>query len=67
MAFTTWSDLETKMKDDLAKNKWHVSSYTIRNRTTTYTSFAEFKEALDYVCRKASEERGDFCRRTYVV
>jgi hypothetical protein len=64
--FTTWSDLEQKMKNDLANNKWHVASYTIRNRTTTYQTFTEFKKALDYVSSQAALERGEVSKRTIV-
>jgi len=67
MAFTGWADLEAKMMDDLANKKWHVSSYTIRNKTTTYQTFSEFKEALDFVSEQAAFELGQISRRTRVI
>lgn len=66
MSFTSWTDLEIKMKDDMASGNWTVESYTIRNRTTTYRSFEDFKKAYDFVCEQAALERGDLCRRTSV-
>jgi hypothetical protein len=48
MAFTTWQDLYSKMLDDLASRNWRVASYQIEGRQVQYSSFEEFRKALDY-------------------
>ena len=67
MAFTTWTALKTAMLDDLAAGKWRVKSYQlgVDGPSTTYRSFADFKEALEYVTSKAGAEAGTAVGRTY--
>jgi len=65
MAFTTWAALKSKLLDDLESGAWKYKSYSIGGRTTTYSSFSEFKELLDFVEKKAAEEAGTFSARVY--
>jgi len=65
MAFTTWSALYTQMLDDMTSGSWRTASYSIGGRTRTYKTFAEFKEALEYVKGMADIDGGDQVARTY--
>lgn len=64
MAFTTWLDLKNRMLNDLASGAWHVQSYQVGDQETRYKSFAEFREALDFVTAQVAEESGGAIRRT---
>ena len=63
-AFTTWADLRTKMLDDLASGSWRTSEYTIPGRSVRKNSFADFREALEYVTMRADIEDGQVAART---
>jgi len=65
MAFTTWTALYNQMLDDMAGGSWRTASYSIAGRTRTFTSFAEFKEVLEYVKNMADSDGGDAVPRTY--
>lgn len=63
--FTTWTALKTTMLDDLASNSWRTAEYTVAGRQVKYRTFAEFKEALEYVTYMADQESGTVAGRTY--
>lgn len=65
MPFTTWGALKTQMLDDMTNRSWRVKTYEMDGQTTEYTSFTEFKKALDYVCLMAEQEAGTYSSRTY--
>lgn len=65
MAFTTWSDLYAEMLDDLQNRSWRVKSYAVGGRSVSYSSFDEFRAALEYARVKAAEETGTNVPRTY--
>ncbi len=65
MAFTTWQDLYEQMLADLASRNWRVASYQIEGRQVQYSSFEEFRKALDYVKQRADLEAGRVTGRTY--
>lgn len=63
--FTTWSALYTQMLDDLASGSWRTASYQIRDVQKQFTSFKQFKEALEYVRSMAEIVSGNVVGRTY--
>ncbi len=65
MAFTTWTDLLTAMRDDLASGRWRRKSYTIGDARVEYTSIQEFLDGLRWVESRAAIESGGFRARTY--
>lgn len=65
MAFTTWAAFLSQLKDDLVSGAWKYKSYSIDGRTTTYSSFSEFKSVLEFAEKKAAEEAGTFSARVY--
>lgn len=65
MTFTTWAALKTEMLNDLQTRSWRVKSYSIGGRSVSYSSFDEFRAALEYVSQKAAEEAGTYAPRTY--
>lgn len=65
MAFTTWSDLKTKMENDLADISWRHKKYEMDGMVMEYTSYQDFKAAYDDVCSRAALENGACCGRTY--
>lgn len=65
MAFTTWQALYNEMLNDLQTRSWRVKSYSIGGRSVSYSSFDEFKAALEYARLKAQEESGTHNPRTY--
>ena len=66
--FTTWSDLETQLLNDLADGAWRrTQSYTLAGRSVTYRSFLEFQQILAMVKKEAALERGGFAGRTYAA
>lgn len=67
MPFTTWSDLEKKMRDDLASGAWKVAGYSVNGQEMRYATFEQFKAAFDYVKSQAADERGEISRRTYAA
>ena len=67
MPFTTWSDLENKMKNDLASGAWAYSGYTVNGKEMRYATFTQFKAAFDYVRSEAARERGEVSPRTYAA
>ena len=66
MAFTTWSDLKTKMENDMADSSWRTKRYdSSEGLSMEYGSFSEFKDAHDFVCFRAELENGVAAGRTY--
>jgi hypothetical protein len=65
MAFTTWSDLKTKMENDIADRSWMCKRYEMDGDVMEYASLAEFKSTYDYVCFMAGLECGIPVGRTY--
>lgn len=67
MAFTTWAALKTSMLNDLASGSWKIKSYQLGadGPATTYRSFQDFKEALQYVESRAGIESSTAVGRTY--
>jgi hypothetical protein len=64
-AFTTWSALYQTMLNDMASGSWKTSEYALPNRSVKYRSWAEFRDALEYVKHQAEVETGDVVARTY--
>lgn len=56
MAFTSWSDLKSRMLDDLASGMWCKKSYKLGDVETVYRDFSDFKAAMEFVIQKAAEE-----------
>ena len=65
MAFTTWAALKTQMLDDMASGSWKSASYSMAGQSRTYTTFENFKAALEYVEYRAGQEAGTTPGRTY--
>ena len=67
MAFSTWTTLKTSMLNDLASGSWKIKSYQLGadGPATTYRSWDDFKQALEYVSSKAGEESSSTVGRTY--
>ncbi|MGE4293593.1 MAG: hypothetical protein AB7E32_15455 [Desulfovibrio sp.] len=63
--FTTWAALKTQLLDDFARGAHEQKSYTCENTTITFRDFAEFREMLEYVERRAAAETARPVRRTY--
>ena len=42
MAFTTWTDLYQRLKDDLSGGSWSVKSYEIDGVRREFRGFSEF-------------------------
>ena len=64
MAFTTWSDLAVKLRNDLATGNWRRKSYDVDGIRTEFVSPQEFMALLTDVERRAAEESSDYCSRT---
>lgn len=64
MAFSTWSDLHTKMLNDFASGNWRTKSYDFDGMRKEFVSPKEFLETLEYVKRQAASEEGSFPLRT---
>ena len=65
MPFTTWSDLKTKMENDMADLSWRYKKYETGDGTVVeYNTFSEFKSAYDHVCTMVAIEGGVACGRT---
>lgn len=62
-AFTSWSDLAQKLRDDLASGNFRtVGSYTLPGGgAVTYRTLKEFTDLLDMVEQRAAEEAGESC------
>lgn len=56
MAFTTWSDLLQKLKDDLAAGNWSTHSYTIDGVSREFRSISEFLALIQEVEQRANME-----------
>lgn len=65
MAFTTWAALYSSMLDDLATGSWRGKSFQVGDRTMTYRSFQEFRDALEYVKMMSQQEAGSLTARVY--
>lgn len=65
MPFTTWSDLKSKMENDMADLSWRRKKYETDGMVVEYSSFQEFKDAYDFVCLRAELENGVAAGRTY--
>jgi hypothetical protein len=66
-SFTTWTALRTQLLDDFARGAHVQKSYTCGETTITYRDFAEFREMLEYVERRAAAETDRPVRRTYAA
>ena len=56
MAFTSWNDLLTQLKNDLASGNWITRSYSVDGVTREFRSVSEFMALLQDVERRASAE-----------
>lgn len=56
MAFTTWSDLLQKLKDDLASGNWITRNYTVDGVSREFRSVSEFMALLQDVEQRANME-----------
>ena len=56
MAFTSWNDLLTQLKNDLASGNWITRSYSVDGVTREFRSVSEFMALLQDVERRASTE-----------
>ncbi|MDR2075604.1 MAG: hypothetical protein LBP61_01530 [Desulfovibrio sp.] len=64
MPFTTWSNLEAKMRDDYASGKWRTKSYDFDGMRKEFFTPAEFLKVFSDVEARAAAEQGDYCTRT---
>lgn len=64
MAFSTWSDLARRMRDDLAAGNWRMKSYDMDGMRREFVSPQEFLQMLDYAERRAAEEQTPFAARS---
>lgn len=68
MAFTTWAALYTSMLDDLASGNWRVREYEFAGgKRTQYSSFDDFKAALEYVKQQRDAGDSNFVGRSYAT
>jgi hypothetical protein len=65
MAFTTWSDLKTKMENDIADRSWMCKRYEMDGDVMEYATFSDFMNAYDRVCFMAELNSGAPVGRTY--
>ncbi len=56
MAFTTWTDLLQRLKDDLAGASWSTKSYTVDGVSREFRSLSEFMKFFQDVEQRASME-----------
>ena len=61
MPFSTWSQLLSKMRDDLATGNWRKKSYDIDGMKTEFFSPDEFLKMFLFVEKRAAEECSDYC------
>lgn len=61
MPFSTWSQLLSKMRDDLATGNWRKKSYDIDGMKTEFFSPEEFMKMFLFVEKRAAEESSDYC------
>ena len=66
MAFSNWSDLAAKMRDDLAKGQWRVKSYSIDGVQREFISPAEFLNVLGEIEARAKAEAAPYCGRSSI-
>lgn len=59
MAFTTWSVLAKKMRDDLASGNWRTKSYDFDGMKKEFVSPEEFYQMLLKIENRASEEEAE--------
>lgn len=63
MAFSTWSSLAAKMRNDLASGNWRTKSYDIDGMQKEFFEPREFLRMLEYVENRAAAEDSSFCSR----
>jgi hypothetical protein len=64
--FSTWTALKAQLLDDFAKNVHSRKSYQCGETIITFRDFAEFKDMLQFVERRAAAESSrPTPRRTY--
>ena len=59
MAFTTWSDLAAKMRNDLASGNWRTKSYDFDGMKKEFVSPEEFYQMLVKIEDRAAAEQAD--------
>ena len=68
MAFTTWTDLLQRLKNDLAGASWSTKSYTVDGVTREFRGFSEFMaffREVEHRARLESESTAIPRGRTY--
>ena len=63
MAFSTWSKLAAKMRDDLASGNWRTKSYDIDGIQKEFFEPREFLRMLEYVENRAAAEDSSYSTR----
>ncbi len=56
MAFTTWTDLYQRLKDDISSGNWSVKSYEIDGVRREFRGFSEFMMFFREVEQRAQAE-----------
>lgn len=64
MAFTTWSEVAARMRNDLASGGWRTKSYDLDGMRKEFFSPQEFLDMLNYVERRAAEEGDSYAARS---
>lgn len=63
-SFTSWTDLQRQMRNDLASGSWRTKSYDFDGMRKEFVSPEEFLKMLAYVDNQAADESSDYTLRT---
>ena len=58
VAFTTWTDERTKVRDEIANLNLTLSSISIKGRTKVYRRLKELQDYLEFIDKQIAKEVG---------